>query len=75
MFLNPNNFFQFEFLIFQITDYEKPPGISQNSILLRKNCYDLSVFEEIVIICMYVFFIFFFSLALIFDYKTLIVVI
>ena len=35
MFLNPNNFFQFEFLLFKIIRYEKPPGTSS----------DLSMFE------------------------------
>ena len=26
MFLDPNNFFQFEFSLFEIIRYEKPPG-------------------------------------------------
>ena len=45
MFLNPNNFFQFQFQLFYISRYEKPPETSLKSILLAKIVLNLSLFQ------------------------------
>ena len=47
MFLKPNNFY---FFLIWIMIVLKPPGTSSKSILLPKNCSDLSLFEQIVLV-------------------------